>query len=72
MNDMSSIETMNVLEAILLNKLYQADGLAYAQPVSDVIATVFTLMLTLIALHQFRKDDAVSGQQPQPAAENAG
>jgi len=41
--------------AILLNGIYQADGLAYAQPISDIISVVFTLVLTLIALFKFRK-----------------
>ena len=41
--------------AILLNGIYQADGLAYAQPVSDVISALFTLTLTLLALSKYRK-----------------
>ena len=40
--------------AILLNRICHADGLAYAQPVSDVISAVFTLTLTVLALARYR------------------
>lgn len=51
--------------AILLNGIYQADGLAYAQPISDIISAAFTLILTLIALFKFRK----SLEEATPAAD---
>ncbi len=51
--------------AILLNSIYHADGLAYAQPISDVISAVFTLTLTLIALRQYRKKLALQAEQEE-------
>ena len=53
--------------AILLNSIYHADGLAYAQPVSDVISAVFTLIMTLWALSRFRKLTETEAQEEEKA-----
>ncbi|MCR5066953.1 MAG: MATE family efflux transporter [Erysipelotrichaceae bacterium] len=41
--------------AIMLNGLLKEDGLAYAQPISDIISTLMTILLTVIALRQYKK-----------------
>lgn len=41
--------------AIMLNKSFHEDGLAYAQPVADIPTVILSVTLTIIALSQYKK-----------------